>query len=462
MVHALSVLLFGENMWGIRVLELLAVPLTGLMAATFTVARGERVHPGVRGVAILTAGVLFFGQLNWWDLSQSEVWYSLLGLCSVWAVRRVVQTPRAELASGAFAAAAVIMKPPAIWFVLVALIVLLVRVGEQPSGRMRAALLGLLRFGAGGLLVALPVFGYFGIVGALPDMFEIVVHTNAYYATHETEIRTLGALIERTVGFIHVFPYVNPLFVGGLLLATTAALLRRDRAVERHLVACALALAGIAATAMQRKFYLLHWTALLGPATVIGALLAADARDLLPRLRRAALAPLAFALVLLASWGASARFADWQQTQKHVLNYLRGDITREQYADYFRFPEVGFWYGDSERAGRWIREHSAPTDTIAVRGFEPQIYAIAEPELSGTVLLDHLPDLAHARRARPARALSRGRARAVRELAAALRGRARRCGQRPRQSRLLLSTRLRAAGRDGTLRDPRAHWAHPA
>jgi hypothetical protein len=385
MVHALAVLVFGANMWGIRVLEMLGVLLTGWVAATFTVARGERVHPGVRGVGVLTAGVLFFGVLNWWDQSQSEVWYSLLGLCSVWAVRRLERASRAELWAGAFSAAAVIMKPPAIWFVLVALGALARRVLEQPTGRPRAALQALLRFSLGGAAVTVPVLGYFALEHALPDMFEIVVRTNAYYAQHEASEQSLQDVARRTLDFVfHVLPRINPLFVGGLGLATLASLVKRDAALrERHLVACALALAGIAATAMQRKFYMLHWASLLGPASVMGALLAADCRDLLPWLRTRALAPLLLPAALLACFVAEGRHASWLHVHRHVARYVAGDISRAAYADYFRFPEISFWFGDSERVGRWIRRHSEPDDTVAVRAFQPEVYAVAKRRYPG-------------------------------------------------------------------------------
>jgi hypothetical protein len=83
---------------------------------------------------------------------------------------------------------------------------------------------------------------------------------------------------------------------------------------------------------------------------------------------------------------------------------VRGDISRDAFVDYFRFPEINFWYGDSERAGRWIRDHSSPEDTIAVRAFEPQVYAVAERRYPGrffwTVYLTHESRAEPERRAR--------------------------------------------------------------
>jgi hypothetical protein len=406
MVHALAVALFGANMWGIRVLEMVGVLLTGLMAATFSVARGERIHPGVRGAAVLAAGVLFFGVLNWWDQSQSEIWYSLLGLCSVWSVRRIERTERAEFSAGAFSAMAVIMKPPAIWFAMIAGALVLLRVRERPEHRLRAATLGVLRYAAGGVAVAAPIFGYFAIMGAIPDMIEIVIHTNAYYAQHEASEQSFTDVARRTWDFvINVLPYINPLFVGGLALTTVVSLVRRNwRLCERHFVAIALAFAGVAATAMQRKFYMLHWTSLLGPASVIAALLAADCRDLLPWLRERRLAPLLFVAALLFCFRASDRSTQWWTVHQHVSSYVAGDISRHHFADFFKFPEINFWFLDSERAGRWLRKNSQPEDYIAVRGFQPEVYAVAQRSYPGrffwTVYLTHHTRAEPERRAR--------------------------------------------------------------
>jgi hypothetical protein len=66
-----------------------------------------------------------------------------------------------------------------------------------------------------------------------------------------------------------------------------------------------------------------------------------------------------------------------------VLQYLRNEITREEFSRYFALPGIGFWWEDSEKVGLWIKEHSNPEDTIAVRGFEPEIYAVAERRYPG-------------------------------------------------------------------------------
>jgi hypothetical protein len=47
---------------------------------------------------------------------------------------------------------------------------------------------------------------------------------------------------------------------------------------------------------------------------------------------------------------------------------------------------VYYDYGASERVGLWLRSHSSMSDTVAVRGFQPEIYAIAQRRYAGRFL----------------------------------------------------------------------------
>jgi hypothetical protein len=384
MIHGLAISLFGVNQWGIRLLELIGTLLTALLAATFTAGRGEAVRPGVRGAAIVCINILFYGQLIFWDLSQSELWYALLGLASVWAARRWLSEPRAQVGAGVFAGAALVMKPPSIWFVLIALVVLLFRVREAAPRKLLRSAAGLVRFAAGAAAVGVPVLAYFAVVDAMPAMVEIVVRSNSYYAKHETDVKSLGVLATKLREFFWIFPWtIAPLVIGGMA-ALAMAIARGDRARrDRHLLGAALALAGLAATVMQLKFYILHWVVLIAPATVVFANVAADFHLLVPRLRGRAWAPLAPVVILLACWGTSSARALWLTENRVVVDYLRGASTREEFSRFFQIPVIGFWYEESEKVGLWLKAHSRPDDFIAVRGFQPEIYEVAERRYPG-------------------------------------------------------------------------------
>ncbi|HEY6881350.1 MAG TPA: hypothetical protein VI299_25165 [Polyangiales bacterium] len=384
-VHALAIRLFGATMWGIRVLDMIAVLLTGLVAATFAAPRGERVPAGARGVAILAANLFFYGSLSFWDTSQSELWYGLLGVTSVMAARRFAREPRAQLASGAFAGAALIMKPPAIWFVLIAAVLLVLRVAEHRIAWPKRLLLAGARFAAGAAAVVVPVLGYFGVRGAWPAMVEIVVRSNALYADKERGVQSLSEAFARLGQVRDLFGMIVTVLLVGVACMLVYAVIRRDKALRnRYLLVSALALASVIGLAMQLKFYLLHYVVMVAPAVVISAVLASDLNRLFPpRLRAAAPGATLFALVMLFCWSRAYGSQVWIDENKLTLKYLRGEISREEYARFFALPNLGFWWEDSEKVGLWIKEHSSPEDTIAVRGFEPEIYAVAERRYPG-------------------------------------------------------------------------------
>jgi 4-amino-4-deoxy-L-arabinose transferase-like glycosyltransferase len=384
MVHGAAVALFGETMWGIRVLDMAAVLCIGLLAATFAARPFERPAPGVRGVSILSANVLLFGFLSFWDTSQSELWYSLLGVACVWAARRIDRAGWAELASGAFAGAALIMKPPAVWFVFVALFIVLARVHAQQRGGPKEMALALCRFAAGALGVLLPILGYFVLNDALAAMVEIVVRSNSIYAQQERGVGSFEEAAARLSEFFGIYRVVAPLLAFGLAAGSIAALVRRDRELlARHLLAVALTLAGFAALAMQLKFYLLHYVALFAPAVVICALLADDCRLLFARLRGHQVAPLAFAAALVLAWSRTQGFDFYVAENRVSADYLTGEISRRKFTRFFQIPQLGFFYEHNELAGRYIGERTTPEDTIAVRGFEPVIYAVANRRYAG-------------------------------------------------------------------------------
>lgn len=385
LVHALAVRLFGETMWGIRVLDMVAVLLTGLVAATFVVPRERPVPPGVRGVAILAANLFFFGSLNFWDTSQSELWYGLLGVASVMAARRIEFEPRAQFAAGALAGASLVMKPPAIWFVLIAIVLLVLRVFEDRSLLPRRLLLAGAWFSGGAAAVVVPVLGYFGVRGAWPAMLEIVVRSNALYAQQERGVQTLSEVLDRLGEARQLFGALVSLLMLGVVAMLGYAVARGDKELRnRYLLASALALASLTGLVMQLKFYLLHYVVLLAPTVVICAALASDLGRFFPeRLRARAAGPIVFALVMLFCWSRTLGAQVWVDENKLVLQYLRNEITREEFSRYFALPGIGFWWEDSEKVGLWIKEHSSPEDTIAVRGFEPEIYAVAERRYPG-------------------------------------------------------------------------------
>ena len=184
---------------------------------------------------MLGASVLYFGYLDFWNSAQSELWYATFGIASVAAATRIKSDARAALVAGALGGCAVLMKPPAIWLVLVAFVCLVLRAKQA----LRAAL----RFGAGAATVPALVLAYFGVKGALPAMFDIVVGANSFYVKHERGAPALDGIRD-----YHWF--YSPL-VPALLLYLVYALVRAQRAgdrdsMARHRLAAAVTAAGYA------------------------------------------------------------------------------------------------------------------------------------------------------------------------------------------------------------------------
>jgi hypothetical protein len=380
LLHALAIRLFGETMWGIRVLDLLAVVAVGLTAASLTAAAGERIRPGLRGFAVFATSVLFYGYLNFWNTAQSELWYSLLGVASVACVIRIEKVARAALIAGLLAGAALLVKPPAMWIIVVAVMCLVRRV-RLGSGtffeRVRPALGPLVRFGAGGAVIPALVLGYFGVKGALPAMFDIVVGANSYYVKHEG-----GASAIAGIGGWH-WCY-SPLVPALMTVGIWSAWRRRG---SRYVLAMAITCAAYLAVLMQGKFYLLHWTVVVPAFVLIATNAARDLEQKLQERAGAGTGLLAAAIALLVLYSGALMTwrgpAMWYSSTQHAYRWWRAKETRDQFTWNFAEPTIAFFFWTSERVGNWLREHTTPDDFVAVRGFQPEIYAVAHRKHAG-------------------------------------------------------------------------------
>lgn len=385
-LHALSILVFGENMWGIRVLDLLAVLALGWLAARAVVSRAKRIPEGVVGLSLLSSSILFFGFMNWWDTAQSEVWYGTLGIASSVSVWHITRESRAQVLGGILAGLAFAMKPPAVWFVLLALAVMLVRVRENPEKRARRSALGILRFGLGAATPLVLLAAYFGAHHALPALVDIVVGANGYYVAHEKGVSDLSEVAIRIQEYTAYYQPFTAFGLLGIVFGLGYGVRRKlPDTVHRYGYAALACGAAFAATAMQQKFYLLHWGVMVCGASVVFSAFAAEwlSESTFPDLlgTRAKIAVFACALVL--GYASSGRAQSYYLTSQRSLRYATGQISREEFVGVFAWPDIHFYYLDDHRVGTWLAEHSSPDDRVAVRGFNPEIYAIANRRHQG-------------------------------------------------------------------------------
>lgn len=372
LLYGLAVRLFGETMWGIRVLDILCLVAVGLVAASLSASPGERVRPGIRGATILTTSVLYWGYLDFWNTAQSELWYSLFAVASVACVVRIANDRRAAVLAGVFAGSALIMKPPAMWIVLVAMVWLVRR-----SNGLRNAIRPLVFFAIGGAIVPTIVLGYFGVVGALPAMIDIVVGANGYYVKHEGGAPPLQGIY----GYHHCYAPLVP----AVLLYLLWGIRRGHR--ERHVLAASIMGGAYLAVIMQGKYYLLHWTVCIPAFAVIVANAARTMQEAWDKRQRAfAFAP-SFVVALFALYAGAQYTAGgprmWWTSTEHAWKFSAGKETREAFTWHFAEPPIGFFFWTSERVGNWLRDHTTSDELVTVRGFQPEIYAVAQRRHGG-------------------------------------------------------------------------------
>lgn len=398
-LHAIAVALFGPRMWGIRVLDFVCVILLGVFGAAIAYRRGEPIPRGVRGAGVICASVLYYGFLDFWNSAQSEPWYGMLGLGAIWAARRIGRDRVAAVATGLFAGAAMVMKPPAIWLVLLALGVLAARALEAPPAESTGSPVPRARrLAAAGALSALGgatapglVLAYFGAKGALPAMIDVVVGANGHYVKHERGVTTMADVGKRTWAYVATYSPLAAVCLAASLATLGVALYRRDRALAaRYAIALAALAAGYAAVFMQGKFYLLHWTVVLAGASALAGNLLRSAVDLAEeRLEGRRWFGIAAYLLLYAGLWSRCDGPEvagpkvWWSGARGGFDYATGRISRAEYTDRFEIGVIGFWFTHSERVGTWLREHTTEDDYVAVRGFQPEIYAVANRRYPG-------------------------------------------------------------------------------
>ncbi len=384
-VHALSVLVFGERQWGIRVFDFLAVLGIGAVMALLTVPRGERVPTGVFGRSMVLTALLHYGFLNWWDSAQSEIYFALLGCLAILFARKFDATKSGLVFFvGLFSGLALLMKPPSAWLVLFALVLLVGRMREAKAEKRDYAK-AMALVGIGGALPVALTLAYFASKGALPAMRDIVVGANGYYVSHEHAKNPLADGFDGIQGYLAYYAPLSQMLLGGAIALYLVARKARDvSSIARYRMALGLFVACTACVAMQMKFYLLHWTVVIPGFVLLGLEIAADISSALRERgffeRWAKVWPWVLVLSAFFLSPAGRRYVEQQLA---VAKYLRGEDTRQWYLGRYSFAPTKFDYAASEWVGDYLREHTTEDEPVLVRGFQPEVYAVAHRRYPG-------------------------------------------------------------------------------
>ena len=384
LVHALSVTLFGEGTWGIRVIELGCIVVLGWACASVAERRDERERAtaGLRGASVLTASVLYYGPFDFYNTAQCELvgtTLCALALLAAWSLRGLGW---AVLVSGLVTGAIFALKPPLVLVAVVPFTVLSIRAARTvTSGRgARAAAVARWAMGFAGSAVVVPALfvAYFAAHGAAGEMLDIVVRCNLSYLREEPRLTTAVAIWREMGGVWRVFCPAAPLLFGAAAVGTVDAALRRSRArIARWAAAWALLVTSVLVILVQLKFYFYHWTTPLAAVTLLAANVMVDAAHAV-RASRRAWVPVAAAVVLLVAFSQSgSQFEGWAAASAATLRWWRGDWDRARFARTFHTWDGTRQYAELEQAGLWLRDRSSRDDRLLVRGVAAEIYVVS-------------------------------------------------------------------------------------
>jgi hypothetical protein len=388
-LNGLLVLLFGEQQLAIRAVDLVAIALVGVLASWVATPREQEPPPGQTGFAAFAATVFYYGYFYFWDTAQCELYFVTFALASHVAAVRVGRLSWAAAAAGLLAGGSFAMKPTSAFFLPIVVGALGRRAWREPGASpARRASTAAALFGAGFAAVVGSLIVHFALHHALAEMFDVLVGANAYYVTHDRGVSSACDVLMRSR---EIFDWFNPFatlvliayvsVVSDRLLAGPrgSALLRRLALPGAYFVAAYLSVL------VQLKFYRYHWGAFVGPAAVFAATGHTLCRDWLSaRFRQGIDVGLAAAVLLfyaLAGDRTKIALGGW----RNAVLWLSGAMTREQFTYQFVMPPypLRYWYHDSEMAGLWLREHSRPSDNVCARGFQAEVYEIAQRSYKG-------------------------------------------------------------------------------
>jgi hypothetical protein len=147
---------------------------------------------------------------------------------------------------------------------------------------------------------------------------------------------------------------------------------KRTLPARRYALSIACGVAAFVGIAIQLKFYRYHWVALV-PALVLtaGELILDVAERMSPGVARLA------GLGLIAAYSLCGEPSRWWWAARADLLAVLSGVPRERVVARLVIPALFYDRGESGRVAEWLSEHTAESDLVLVRGFLPEIYALA-------------------------------------------------------------------------------------
>ena len=363
-LYALAQWLFGKNLWGIRLLDL--VFLATSAAVLGRVVRGLTDSVIARWACLIF--ILWYGSGSFWHTAQPDGWASMMILVGMapFIKATVRLTVKSLVMSGLLVGCAALIKPFFAGFLLIVLLAVIVR--EEIRARDLAT--DTLIVAASFALPAVLAAGWFAHRGALDELIEVYL---IYPAVAYTDV-TLLSPASRLRGVLEYVLAGKVVVV--LLPAAVLGLLRLWQTARRAaLVLLGWTGLGVLIVALQNRFFEYHWTLLLPPLVLLGAVGFHAAfeewrehRGESPSAPRPYRAALAFLLFLLLVFHASVRplysVANW-------IPFALGLLPAKHY--YAGFPIAG----SDMLAADHIRKRTTEDDRVAVWGWNASVIYLA-------------------------------------------------------------------------------------
>jgi hypothetical protein len=359
--YAFSQLLFGRELWGIRLLDLVFVVVTCL--ALFRFLR-RYCHPLAAHFA-----VAFFALLHvlrgYWATAQPDGWATMLVvIAGALALTPAPTSSRTRLVAGVLIGIAALYKVLFAGFLIP--LAVYEWLGAQGSARDRIARLAPLAAGSAGV-VALALVAM-ALQGSLSDFMQI--QTEFLGQVHsDTRPRSLAGAMRQLGIYLRFYSWML-----GFCLLGVVTLWRTHRRLAWALAA-QLAVA-IACVVIQNKYYSYHWYPIrlslvlylaFGISGFLGLIQRAEQR--IPVAAAWLCRALVLGALLVGAWMHRPPLNDagWAAV------VFRSQPVESYYREFKSYYNRSFSFLSNYRVSRYVEEHSQPSDRVLVFGWEPMI-----------------------------------------------------------------------------------------
>ncbi len=388
-VHALSILLFGDYAHSIRILDLAF--LLGCGALVAVLAR-ERLRDGDIGAACLLTSGVYFSYFDYSDTAHPELWESFFALAAAaWALRH--KNPvRAALWVGLASGISISMKYPSVLICGVAGLWCVARAYREGAPQTSAAWT---RVGAatasglvgGGLVVAACILP-FVLQGHWETLREAMYEAIVYYKAHPPkapeDVDLPPWLLLSNAGYFAMGACASGAIALGWSFWSRSSG-GRD-AMKTSLLAWALFAAAVLGAFWQNRFWLrvfdYHWV-VTTPFFALLVFLALTQFASRGRLFISAAALCGAMFLNSAPWSHSQN-ATYRTYVRSWSRYVLGGDGRSQAASRENFLSIfsGMYpldrYNRMRHVGHEVARRAVAGDTLCVDGFATQVYFVAK------------------------------------------------------------------------------------